>query len=160
MSKINNLDIDIAVQAEQWTNTVKNIESLIEASVHETLSHIKFKTEQAELSVVLADNDFVQELNKVYRSKDKPTNVLSFPQDEDVLLGDVILAYETVSSEAGEQKKPFEDHFVHLVIHGVLHLLGYDHETDEGAKIMERAEIETLKKLGIKNPYEIQDFVA
>ena len=107
-----------------------------------------------EVSVVLADNKAVQELNKNYRGKDKPTNVLSFPQDDESLLGDVILAYETVVQESTEQGKSFEDHVIHLVVHGAMHLLGHDHEDDDEAEDMESIEIAILAKLGIKNPYE------
>lgn len=116
----------------------------------------------AELSIVLADDALVQQLNRDYRGKDKPTNVLSFalteaeePEAEDAptLLGDVILAWETVAREAAEQDKPVSDHLSHLVVHGVLHLLGYDHEVDEDAEEMEGLEIEVLKTLGIADPY-------
>lgn len=126
----------------------------------------------AEISVALADDALVHRLNRDYRGKDKPTNVLSFPlldhedgdepgdetgmQEEDgapILLGDVILAHETVAREAAEQGKTFEEHVVHLVVHGVLHLLGYDHETDEDADRMERLEARILEGLGVADPY-------
>jgi len=116
----------------------------------------------AELSVVLADDALVRQLNRDYRGKDKPTNVLSFalteaeePEAEDAptLLGDVVLAWETVAREAAEQGKPVSDHLSHRVVHGVLHLLGYDHEVDEDAEEMEGLEIEVLKTLGIADPY-------
>lgn len=118
----------------------------------------------AEISVALADDALVHRLNRDYRGKDKPTNVLSFPlldeeggmQEGDgapILLGDVILAHETVAREAREQGKTFEEHVVHLVVHGVLHLLGYDHETDEDAVRMERLETRILDGLGMADPY-------
>jgi probable rRNA maturation factor len=118
----------------------------------------------AEISVALADDALVHRLNRDYRGKDKPTNVLSFPlldeeggmQEGDgapILLGDVILAHETVAREAREQGKTFEEHVVHLVVHGVLHLLGYDHETDEDAVRMERLEARILDGLGMADPY-------
>lgn len=117
----------------------------------------------AELSVVLADDALVQRLNREYRGKDKPTNVLSFalteaeePEAQEgvpVMLGDVILAYETVAREASEQGKSFKDHMTHLVMHGVLHLLGYDHETDDEAEEMEALETRLLATLGIADPY-------
>ncbi|NYZ12987.1 rRNA maturation RNase YbeY [Azospirillum sp. RWY-5-1] len=117
----------------------------------------------AELSVVLADDAMVQTLNRDYRGKDKPTNVLSFalteaagPEPEPgapILLGDVILARETVVREAAEQGKPEDDHLTHLVVHGVLHLLGYDHEQDDEAEAMERLETRVLAGLGIPDPY-------
>lgn len=117
----------------------------------------------AELSVVLADDPLVQGLNRDYRGKDKPTNVLSFPLSGDdgplaepgvpILLGDVVLAWETLTREAAEQGKPLADHLTHLVAHGVLHLLGHDHETDAEAEAMERLEVAVLARLGVPDPY-------
>jgi probable rRNA maturation factor len=91
-------------------------------------------------------------LNKSYRGKDKATNVLSFINDDEPL-GDIILAYETIEREAIEQEKSFRDHTIHLIIHGILHLMGHDHEVPEEAAKMEAKEIKILKKLGIENPY-------
>jgi len=107
---------------------------------------------KGELSIVLADDAFVRDLNKSYRGKDKPTNVLSFPNDEEPL-GDVILAYETVAREAEEQKKSFKHHAAHLIVHGILHLQGHDHEEEEAAEKMERKEARILRGLGIADPY-------
>ena len=98
------------------------------------------------------------ELNHRYRGQDKPTNVLSFPasgsRPEANFLGDVILAGETVVREAEALDLPFKHHLQHLVVHGLLHLLGFDHECDEDAQVMEAIEIRTLARLGIANPYE------
>ena len=113
------------------------------------------------LAVVMLSNDqSVQELNKTYRGKDKPTNVLSFSSTESfqetqgpVHVGDIILAYETVINEAKRDKKPIKAHFSHLVIHGVLHLLGYDHENESQAQIMETLESKLMNELGYENPY-------
>ena len=97
----------------------------------------------------------IQNLNHQFRGKDKPTNVLAFPSDdEEDYIGDIIIALETIQREAQEQDKSFADHFTHLVIHGCLHLLGYDHEQKNEAEEMENKEIELLKKLNIANPYE------
>lgn len=119
----------------------------------------------AEIGIVLADDALVHRLNRDYRGKDRPTNVLSFAllDDEDeeveavagapILVGDVILAHGTVEAESGAQGKTLDDHAIHLVVHGVLHLLGYDHETDEDAERMERLEARILDGLGIADPY-------
>jgi rRNA maturation RNase YbeY len=121
-----------------------------------------------EVSIVFTSNVEVQKLNATYRGKNKPTNVLSFPsglfksekehqQVPAIPLGDVVLGYETVKQEATEQDIAFPDHLSHLLIHGFLHLLGYDHELNDDAEIMEALEIQHLKTLGIKNPYLVRD---
>lgn len=111
-------------------------------------------------SIVLSDNETVQGLNRQFRGKDKPTNVLSFPTDaadwqpsEPPYLGDIILATETLSAEAEAQQKPVAHHLQHLVLHGLLHLWGYDHLTPAEAEIMETLEISLLKALNIPDPY-------
>lgn len=113
--------------------------------------------EEVELSIVLADDAFVQNLNKTWRGKDQPTNVLSFPAGEATAgidhLGDIVLASETISREAQEQGKKPDDHLTHLVVHGMLHLLGYDHEDDDEAEEMEALERRILAGLGIADPY-------
>ncbi len=114
--------------------------------------------------MVLADDATVQDLNRRYRGIDKPTNVLSFPirnepqQAEAVrLLGDVVLGYGTVSREAEAGGKPLGHHLCHLIVHGVLHLVGYDHETDKDAAEMEPLETAILARLNIPDPYAIAD---
>ena len=109
---------------------------------------------EIELSVVLSNDAEVQKLNKTYRHQDKPTNVLSFSSDAEGELGDIILAYETVVKEAEKSRIFPLDHTTHLIIHGFLHLLGYDHESEDDALIMEAMEIHILKTLNIDNPYE------
>lgn len=114
----------------------------------------------AEISLVLADDDFIQKLNREYRGKNNPTNVLSFEsgmkpeQGQPYLAGDIIIAYQTVCAEAILQGKSFESHFAHLLIHGVLHLQGEDHLTEKQAQKMETIEIKLMKKLGYDNPYK------
>lgn len=145
------VDIDILHQAGDWPD----VAPLIEKSVRAALDHGMDDTEDPlEISILLADDPFIQDLNKTYRGQDKPTNVLSFPQDEPYHLGDVILAYETLAREASEQDKKFEDHLAHLSVHGTLHLLGFDHETPEEAEEMEALEINVLTALGVDNPYK------
>jgi probable rRNA maturation factor len=112
-----------------------------------------------EMSVVLTDDAAVRALNRDWRKIDKPTNVLSFPSTAPEvagvppLLGDVIVAYETLAREAAEEDKPIPHHLAHLVVHGYLHLLGYDHETDSEADAMEGLEREILARLHIADPY-------
>ena len=139
--------IDINHKGGDWPD---NSEQVIERSIHAVLAHQDIV--QAEASVVLSDDSFIQTLNSYYRKKDSPTNVLSFPQ-ELPLLGDIVLAHETIAREADEQGKSFEEHLTHLSIHGTLHLLGYDHIDDDDAQEMEALEVEILESLNVKNPY-------
>jgi probable rRNA maturation factor len=115
-----------------------------------------------EVSVMLADDREQRRLNRVYRGQDASTNVLAFPiwqpgmsipSDAPLLLGDVVLAVETVAREAAEQDKPLADHLCHLIVHGVLHLLGHDHQSPAGTARMEALEIAILAELGVPNPY-------
>ncbi|HEX7970330.1 MAG TPA: rRNA maturation RNase YbeY, partial [Stellaceae bacterium] len=108
--------------------------------------------------------ELVRALNRQWRGKDVPTNVLSFPAlgatpppGAPRLLGDVVLAFETVAAEAAAQDKPLADHLRHLVIHGVLHLLGFDHESDADAQRMEASEIAILAGLGVPDPYRVRE---
>ena len=115
--------------------------------------------DDAELSLLLTDDAHIRVLNRQWRDQDKPTNVLSFPSaDEDddepgPLIGDVIVAHETTAREAEEEGKSFEDHFTHLLVHGLLHLFGYDHIEDDEAEEMEAFETEILAGLGVADPY-------
>jgi len=108
----------------------------------------------ADLTLKLTTDKRVQKLNAEFRGKDKPTNVLSFPAGLDDYLGDIAIAYGVTAREAKESKKTLLDHTVHLTVHGVLHLLGYDHETTRQANVMEPLEVRILKTLKIANPYE------
>jgi len=122
---------------------------------------------RVELCIVLADDTEQQRLNSVFRGQDTPTNVLAFPAwkpgmrsppGAPLLLGDIVLAFETVAREAGEQGKPFADHLRHLIVHGVLHLLGHDHQTADAASMMESLETVILAELGVADPY--RDYTA
>ncbi|HXV23392.1 MAG TPA: rRNA maturation RNase YbeY [Alphaproteobacteria bacterium] len=112
----------------------------------------------ADLTIVLAGDGEVRELNRRWRGRNQATNILSFPSKAAgpggrLLLGDVILAFETIAREAKAARKPVGDHLSHLVVHGVLHLLGYDHEKPAEARRMEGVEVRVLAGLGISDPY-------
>ena len=122
---------------------------------------------EAELAVMLTDDAGIRTLNSNWRGIDKPTNVLSFPalqptgsggpDEAPRMLGDIAIAYETTRKEADDEQKPFDHHLSHLAIHGFLHLMGYDHETDDDAEAMEILEQEILAQLGIPDPYADRD---
>lgn len=117
------------------------------------------RREEAQLTVRITDAAEITELNRDYRGKDKPTNVLSFPFEappgvELPLLGDIVICAQVVAEEAQQQGKPLEAHWAHMLVHGTLHLLGYDHMTEAEAAEMEGLEIELLAGLGYANPYE------
>lgn len=167
------IEIDISVQSEAWEPLEERLQTLVNKAVSEAVKASAFGEDlvqrEAEVSIVLADDDFIQDLNREYRSKDKPTNVLSFPQcdfnsgiptENPLFFGDIILAYETIEREAVEQEKSFADHLSHLIVHGTLHLLGYDHIEDEEAEQMEALEITILRGMGIENPYKDTNFMA
>lgn len=139
---------------DRWTQTSLFWEDLIEQSLEKAAEILDKDFSAQEVSVVLSNDKEMHTLNKTFRHKDSPTNVLSFPSDSEDELGDIILAYETISRETQEENISLSDHTLHLIIHGFLHLLGYDHEKENEAKIMENMEIEILKTLNIKNPYE------
>ncbi|CAM8415807.1 COG0319 Predicted metal-dependent hydrolase [Candidatus Methylopumilus universalis] len=112
----------------------------------------------AEITIRIVDNDESQNLNNIYRKKKYPTNVLSFLVDDEVhLIGDIVLCAPVIEKEALEQSKKLEAHYAHLIIHGALHLYGYDHENKKDADIMEAKEIKILTGLGYKNPYFIEE---
>lgn len=111
-----------------------------------------------EVTIRIVDTEEARALNNTYRGKDYATNVLTFPLTEEPhLIGDVIICAPVVIEEANAQNKSIEEHFAHLTVHGILHLHGYDHETDAQAALMESIEIQTLIKLGYKNPYVTED---
>ncbi|WP_349361463.1 rRNA maturation RNase YbeY [Stappia sp.] len=152
-------EIDLAVEAGGWGEEA-DLAALIARAVETACAVAEPElVAGSELSVVLADDARVRELNRDWRGKDTPTNVLSFPGgDEDEppygpLLGDLVLARETVAREADAMGICFFDHLTHLVVHGFLHLFGYDHQIDDEAEDMEALERRILARLGIADPY-------
>ena len=153
------IDLDVVIAAEGWSD-LADVEHLAKRAAAAALVAAPGTPADALAATLLLTNDeAVRELNRDWRGQDKPTNVLSFPSDapsvpgEPLHLGDIALAFETVVREARQEDKTPADHAAHLVVHGVLHLLGQDHGTDDDAALMEEAEIEALRTLGIADPY-------
>lgn len=165
--------LEIALDAEGWPapDGDGDWQELATAAVTAAIAHspcAAFASDRQcyEISVRLTDDAEVQTLNAQYRGKDKPTNILSFPMvqadllvglansdDGEVLLGDMILARETCAAEASDKAISLADHVSHLLVHGTLHLIGFDHEDDARAEAMEALEVNALASLGIANPY-------
>ena len=146
------IDVNFADDAPEVELNVREIAITAIAAANEYLDMELH--EQAELSVLVCGDETIRGLNHQWREKDKPTNVLSFPNEPDgVLLGDIIISLETTARESALENKTLEDHFSHLMIHGFLHIFGYDHENDTEAEEMESLETEILKGLGIADPY-------
>ena len=141
--------VDVVVLDAGWAKALPGVERLVRKAARAAIANRK-----RSLTIALADDKRVRALNARDRKKDKPTNVLSYPSGERDYLGDVVLARETVWREAKSQGKTAADHVAHLVVHGTLHLMGYDHETSEAdAERMEALERRILAKLGIADPY-------
>jgi probable rRNA maturation factor len=160
--------IALTIGVPAWRRHLVDPERTCREALAATLAHVPdaHRAARAEVSVLLADDATVRRLNADYRGRDRPTNVLSFPMFEDPLarnpaatpagavpLGDIVLAFETVRDEAEAEAKPFPHHVSHLLIHGCLHLLGYDHEEAAAAARMEGLERDILALLGIPDPY-------
>lgn len=158
------MDLDIVQEDPQWEDV--DLVTLAQAAVTATLQRVSLDPDLAELSLLACNDARIAILNEEFRGKPTPTNVLSWPAqtvappdlpkldfDGTCALGDLALAFETCAREAADQKKPLQDHVTHLIVHGVLHLLGYDHESDIDATLMEGIEVEILGKLGVDDPY-------
>jgi probable rRNA maturation factor len=156
------IDIDILVETDGWADeaTLHNLSARAIAAAWQELDGVE--QPESELSLVFTDDAAIKELNNDWRDKDKPTNVLSFPafalkpgQKPGPMLGDIVIARETVVHEAVDEDKPFDHHLTHLIIHGFLHLLGYDHLTEAEAEEMEGLERKILERLAIPDPYAL-----
>jgi probable rRNA maturation factor len=145
--------IDIEIEDAAWAAALPHAEELALAAAQASLASEGADAEG--ITLLLTDDETVRDLNKRFRQQDKPTNVLSFPapHNPERFLGDIALAYGVCVREAGEQGKPLAHHLQHLVAHGVLHLLGYDHENDSEAEAMETLERAVLAGLGVPDPY-------
>lgn len=155
---------------------LKNIENFIAETCADLIleseinSFLQKKSNQLEVAISLVSNAQIKKINQEFRGKNKPTDVLSFPfldeklmraqgfkkaaaKQSHIFLGDIILAFETTKKEAKEQNKDIHQHLTHLLLHSLLHLIGYDHENKKDAEVMEKIEVKILKKFGIKNPY-------
>ena len=142
--------IEVEIDSDDWTAALPEAAAVVERAARAALG-----TVEGDVVVLLADDAAVQDLNQRFRDKDRPTNVLSFPAAESAFphLGDVVLGYAYCAAEAEAQGKTLSDHLSHLVVHGVLHLLGRDHEDDAEAEEMEAEEREILAELGVADPY-------
>jgi probable rRNA maturation factor len=169
------INVDVMTKSKKWSNE-KNAKKFVKKICKEIIPLTDLKKILAtdsvlEISISLVSNQQIKKINQQFRQKNQPTNVLSFAAlDENLIrevgfkkvvkpynylfLGDVVIAYEVVKKESLAQKKKFEDHLTHLILHSILHLIGHDHEDKEMAKIMEDLEIKILKKIGIQNPYQ------
>jgi probable rRNA maturation factor len=146
--------LELELQIETQQDVIPSKESFVAWSQ----AALRDEREQVEMVIRLVDEPESQKLNREYRSKDKPTNVLSFPSNlpavvESPLLGDLVICAPVVVREAADQNKPVEAHWAHMVVHGVLHLLGYDHQDDAAAKTMEQLEKEIVIGLKYQDPY-------
>jgi probable rRNA maturation factor len=158
------LEVDVIIEHEGWQelgNMLGDLEELTQQALHAVIHTASFTVPHyAQVCFLFSDDATIKQLNRDFRAIDKPTNVLSFPSvpsphnEQGHPLGDVILAYETMKREAIEEGKSLKDHTLHLIIHGFLHLNGFDHETQNEAEFMESAEIKALAHLGVVNPYE------
>jgi probable rRNA maturation factor len=156
--------IELAVPCAAWKRALPGHAALARRAARAAVRRAAPKLGAAEVSLVLADDRFVARLNRTWRRKRGPTNVLSFPcrsgdahraaRREPEFLGDVVVAFETVAREAGRSDLPLANHFAHLVVHGVLHLFGHDHEKDAEARAMQALEAAALADLGIDDPYQ------
>jgi probable rRNA maturation factor len=148
--------IEVAIEDGAWSAALPDAEAVAAAAAEAALAEVDGMA--GEIAIMLADDAAVRALNASFRGQDKPTNVLSFPAGPGARgqAGDIALAYGVCAAEAAAQGKPLADHLKHLVVHGVLHLYGHDHEDDGQALIMENLERRILNRLGVPDPYGVE----
>jgi probable rRNA maturation factor len=152
--------IDILVESARWSGR-RGVQPLLRRAIAGAATALPAKsaraTSGAELAIVLTNDSAIRKLNRTWRGKNEPTNVLSFPADPQAgahrLLGDIVIAYETLAREARAERKPFDHHLAHLAVHGYLHLVGFDHEDEDEAAAMEGLETAILARLKVPDPY-------
>lgn len=168
------MTVDLTIEDPAWA--VLDLEALAGRAEAATLEHLGLDPEICEIALLACDDTRIAALNADFRDKPRPTNVLSWPAEDlapeepgaspdlpeadftgEIALGDIAIAYGTCAREAEEQGKTLADHTTHLIVHGLLHLLGYDHIRDPDATLMEGLEVEILGRLGLDNPYREQD---
>ena len=157
------LEVDVSISCPAWTATLPEAQGLCRDAALAAFLAAAPGVAWAEASLMLTDDAMVWDLNRAYRGRDEPTNVLAFPGLDDAgapgvppMLGDVVVAYETAAAEAAHSRTALDDHLSHLIVHGILHLLGHDHETDVDAERMEGLESRVLASLGV----ELEDAVV
>lgn len=162
------MNLEANIEDTRW----HGFEALFQRAVTVALGHFDLDPEACEISILACDDDKISVLNAEFRGKPTPTNVLSWPAQDlsadtpgampdrpgpdftgEISLGDIAISYDTCAREVRESRKSLNDHVAHLVVHGTLHLLGYDHISDPDATLMERTEVEILGKMGIDDPY-------
>jgi probable rRNA maturation factor len=148
----NELSADILINFSSWEKH-PGLKELIKIAIKQTVSNVDIRGYN-EISILLTSDTQVEQLNRQYRSINQPTNVLSFPSEKPHL-GDIILSYEYIQKELINLNKKFEEHISHLIIHGTLHLYGFDHENDKNAITMENMERHIMSELGYNDPYEV-----
>ncbi|MCX8955039.1 rRNA maturation RNase YbeY [Ruegeria sp. NA] len=164
------MTLDLTLEDERW----QDLEVLSQKAINAVLTHCGLAPELCEVSILGCNDARISELNAEFRGKPTPTNVLSWPAEDlapdepgqsprlpepdftgEIVLGDVAISYDTCAREAAEANKAMSDHVTHLLVHGTLHLLGYDHIRDPDATLMEGIEVKILGKLGIDDPYKV-----
>jgi probable rRNA maturation factor len=152
--------VNVLIESSAW-DALPDCADVVQRAIMAAASHLAWQRNRTEVIVLLCDDGVIAGLNAQWRGISRPTNVLSFPPapwtqiapDREIPLGDIAIAYETVAREAAAHSKTVLDHCSHLVVHGFLHLLGYDHQTDADAERLERLERDILARIGIADPY-------